>query len=521
MRSANEVKVFHESGTKPLKVGPFQALAFWHKKPSEVTLQGSEASPVLTVNDGKPYVGLKAIFKRLLIGGTALIALLFVLIISTVLYAHSLEGKAMKNVALRGQNLAGKNEADVRKIITDAQEKYAVTVKDGSKTLGTYRPTDVGIVFSTEQTLSLAMQANQGLPLYKKLFSPGKVDVDYSFTVDQKKMDQFVATLVKSQTIAPKDAQLNIVAGEVVLTPEVVGQEVGVEKAQEKLVTSARTGVAVDLLLEQRAVQPKILQVSLMDGKKKAQALIASSPTITVLSDSFTPNKKTVGGWISVVTDQASGSTEVDVDPAEVSSYVDAVSDDYVQPPKAQLVTTGADGQQRILTTGRNGTEVINRKQIADQIVATMRNNQPKSHVLQIENAQYKVITAQEYDKWIEVDTTTHRMYAYEKDKLVRTFLVSTGAAATPTVLGEYKIQNKVRKQDMKGNNVDGTKYLQPNVEFVNYFYADYAIHGNYWRPVSVFGNVNTSHGCVGLPNSEAQFIYEWAPIGTTVIVHQ
>jgi lipoprotein-anchoring transpeptidase ErfK/SrfK len=72
----------------------------------------------------------------------------------------------------------------------------------------------------------------------------------------------------------------------------------------------------------------------------------------------------------------------------------------------------------------------------------------------------------------------------------------------------------------MTGYNTNGTTYYQPNVQWVNYFYQADAVHGNYWRPLSYFGNINSSHGCVGVVNSDAEWIYNWAPIGTTVIVH-
>jgi lipoprotein-anchoring transpeptidase ErfK/SrfK len=28
------------------------------------------------------------------------------------------------------------------------------------------------------------------------------------------------------------------------------------------------------------------------------------------------------------------------------------------------------------------------------------------------------------------------------------------------------------------------------------------------------------SHGCVNLPTDNAQWLYDWAPLGTTVVVH-
>ena len=52
------------------------------------------------------------------------------------------------------------------------------------------------------------------------------------------------------------------------------------------------------------------------------------------------------------------------------------------------------------------------------------------------------------------------------------------------------------------------------------FFHGGYAIHGNYWRPASYFGNINSSHGCIGINVDDAAWIYDWAPIGTSIITH-
>jgi lipoprotein-anchoring transpeptidase ErfK/SrfK len=52
-------------------------------------------------------------------------------------------------------------------------------------------------------------------------------------------------------------------------------------------------------------------------------------------------------------------------------------------------------------------------------------------------------------------------------------------------------------------------------------------IHGNYWGAKSVFGSVNTSHGCVGLsdtkgandPNTPAAWFFNHSLIGDVVVV--
>lgn len=113
--------------------------------------------------------------------------------------------------------------------------------------------------------------------------------------------------------------------------------------------------------------------------------------------------------------------------------------------------------------------------------------------------------------KQIIVDLSDSRIYAYENGQVVHSVLASTGLPATPTVQGDFTVQRRVRAQTMSGPG-----YYLPNVEWVLYFYAGYAIHGTYWH--SNYGQP-MSHGCVNLPNHEAQWFFDWAPIGTPVRV--
>jgi lipoprotein-anchoring transpeptidase ErfK/SrfK len=113
---------------------------------------------------------------------------------------------------------------------------------------------------------------------------------------------------------------------------------------------------------------------------------------------------------------------------------------------------------------------------------------------------------------WIEVNLSEQRTYAWEGENLVKTFVVSTGTWATPTVVGTFKIWNKTPIQTMSGPG-----YSLPNVPNVMYFYEDYGFHGTYWH--NNFGTP-MSHGCVNLTIPDSEWLYNWASYGTTVIVH-
>ncbi len=126
-----------------------------------------------------------------------------------------------------------------------------------------------------------------------------------------------------------------------------------------------------------------------------------------------------------------------------------------------------------------------------------------------------KVLGETTDEKVIYVDLSNQRLYAYEGDKLIFNFLVSTGKwGRTPT--GEFRIANKFRFIKMSGGStVLRTYYYLPNVPYTMFFgnseipaSKGFSLHGTYWH--NNFGHP-MSHGCVNLKISEAGIIYNWA----------
>ena len=114
--------------------------------------------------------------------------------------------------------------------------------------------------------------------------------------------------------------------------------------------------------------------------------------------------------------------------------------------------------------------------------------------------------------RWIDVDLTNQRVYAYEGDTVVNSFIVSTGTWLTPTVTGQYKIYVKYLS-----NKMSGPGYYLPDVPYIMYFYGSYGLHGTYWH--NNFGTP-MSHGCVNLSIADAGWLYEFASVGTLVNIH-
>jgi lipoprotein-anchoring transpeptidase ErfK/SrfK len=119
--------------------------------------------------------------------------------------------------------------------------------------------------------------------------------------------------------------------------------------------------------------------------------------------------------------------------------------------------------------------------------------------------------------KKIDVSLGRQIMTLYENNVPVRTINVATGVAAAPTPTGTFYVQYKSSQMRFQGFNPDGSHYDIPDVHWVLPFWGDYTIHGAYWRPR--FG-VPGSDGCVSMSDPDAKLVYDWADVGTPVVIH-
>ena len=145
-------------------------------------------------------------------------------------------------------------------------------------------------------------------------------------------------------------------------------------------------------------------------------------------------------------------------------------------------------------------------------------NNQPLNAPAIMPSIDYASVlgdTDPKVEKRIEVDLTRQRTYAFEGDKLVHDFIISSGKwDRTPT--GTFYIWTKISSQKMSGGSKElGTYYYLPNVPYIMFFYNDkvakhigYSFHGTYWH--ENFGTPQ-SHGCINMKTPEAKILFEWA----------
>lgn len=126
----------------------------------------------------------------------------------------------------------------------------------------------------------------------------------------------------------------------------------------------------------------------------------------------------------------------------------------------------------------------------------------------------YRMLELQDSsERWIQIDLTRQRLIAWEGNKAVYAVIVSTGKRSTPTRTGTFRVYTKYRETRMIGPGYD-----VPDVPYTMYYDGGMAIHGAYWH--NLFGTP-VSHGCTNVAVNHAKWLFEWASVGTPVVVHE
>ncbi|MEV0743109.1 Ig-like domain-containing protein [Streptomyces sp. NPDC050549] len=132
------------------------------------------------------------------------------------------------------------------------------------------------------------------------------------------------------------------------------------------------------------------------------------------------------------------------------------------------------------------------------------------------------------------VDAKTKQMKVEQDGKVVKTIPISAGSPEHTTYNGQMVMSEKFVQTRMNGATVGftdddgkGEYDIKDVPHAIRLTSSGTFIHGNYWGSPSVFGSVNTSHGCVGLQdvkgagdkNMPAAWFYNNSIVGDVVVI--
>jgi len=124
--------------------------------------------------------------------------------------------------------------------------------------------------------------------------------------------------------------------------------------------------------------------------------------------------------------------------------------------------------------------------------------------------------------KRIEVDVSEQRLTAWEGEKLVYNFVCSTGKSGTPTKYGRFSVISKMPR-------AYGSAWDIWMPYWLGIYWAGGSENGIHGLPILSSGQTlwsgylgqPVSYGCIVLDTWAAKQLYDWADIGTEVIIHE
>lgn len=136
-----------------------------------------------------------------------------------------------------------------------------------------------------------------------------------------------------------------------------------------------------------------------------------------------------------------------------------------------------------------------------------------QADVLPVENAPFT-------GRWIDINLAQQVVVAYMSAQPLFMAQTASGTKKDPTEEGTHASWWRLLSQRMQGENRFADDYYNLDaVPYIQYFHASgEAIHGCYWH--DNFGQ-QMSHGCVNTSIVTSQWLLQWAPLGTKVVVHQ
>lgn len=445
---------------------------------------------------------------------TIIVMVLLAVIVGWFIWFYA--DRALPGVAVGNVMVSGEQPTTIRAAIARQAPALKITFDDNGKKT-TIPARDLGVVVDTEATLQNVLNARRD----------GNVNVWQTLTIplvlanDPGILIEYAHKHFPDVFADAKDPQIvyDDKAGAFKIEPGASGKGLDIKSFERALPELAKHPNGFTLKLTSSTVQPLLDQSKLEAVKDEANKRIAQKIEFKLNGDSiFTASKADIASWLHFVPDTTKGTASIDTDKSQIQQFLnDKVGPTVAAPPiDRKVVVDSSTGAQTVIQPGRAGSQLKDLETLSGDVVAAVNGSRGLSKDVSITTAPFKTVTMTGTGKWIEIDLSQQRLTLWLGSTQVMSTLISSGRAATPTEVGEFAIYSKTPLTTMTGT-ILGEYYYVPNIKWVSFFDGGEALHGTYWH--HNFGHP-MSHGCINMTEADAKVLYDFAPIGTKVIVH-
>ena len=484
---------------------------------------------------------------------------LLVGLISGAAYAHQTiyENKFFPGVVVWGEDVGGKTTNEAQSIINKKIDSYKVTIKGPDQDYDA-SATDLGILFNSDAMVFSAYNtgrngewldnylirarlfiASLGWDQAARLMGSAKLAISPVYKVEEAKLTEYLKKISDNIKIDPQNSEITYLEETTQLKPAIYGRNVDYDKLKKKVLSSVGVLREDIVIIDIQKSNPGVIippgfDKSTIDALiEQAESVMQRPVILTYQGFNYRPSQETVASWIAFVKNPGETNYTIVLDQSKMSNYFSFLKSKIDIEPIGRTVRVENGVKSTETQAGKDGLRVdiaVLGKQIAEVLPLQQNVNLTIPTYVETFQTKYENVVIADWDKYVDINLSTQTMIACERGGVnCREWRVMTGKNSTPTPVGTFLVLGRTANFWMTG--LEGTpEAYRLWVPYATWFKGGgYAIHSASWRnnnPESSngFGNQsytwNGSHGCVNSPDDAAAFIYNWAPVGTPVTVH-
>ena len=424
------------------------------------------------------------------------------------------------NTTLNGKNVSGYSADKVFDNWEDEIGNYSLKIVESDGTESELKGSDIDMVLQWDDTIARMISKQNGFAWPAKLFNPDQNTSEAIVTFDEDKLDSALdgfSFMDKSKQIDPVDATVSDYDKNdgYTLVESVPGTAIDKPVLKENI-EKALYGLADTYQITEGNgyLAPKIAN----DDEKLLAAIdtmnkyAGSEIDYEIGSEKETLDINTFADWLSV-----NDNEKAEIDEEKVADYVAELGTKYNTYGKSKQLATSY-GTTITMSNCHYGWK-IDAETEAAAIIDDIKGGEKVTRDL---NYKYTAAshTGNDYgNSYVEINLTAQHLYLYKNGSLVidSDFVSGNPSKGNATHTGVFGVTYTERNATLKGQN-----YATP-VSFWMPFNGNEGMHDATWR--SSFGGSiykrNGSHGCVNLPYSVAQTIFENVSAGFPVFVYE
>lgn len=444
---------------------------------------------------------------------------ILVLLILYIGFAIYFQGHFFFRTTINGVGVSGASVKGAQKNIQGQMEDYRLTLKERGKVTEeiTGQSIDMKPVFDNQVENLLKEQNGFAWPYY--LFLPQDYEMDTVVEFDEEKLDSVLEELAcmdKNNWISSENAQiLEYEDGEYQVQNAVYGTVINKENFFRRVREAVDTMEdSLDLSKSGCYVNPQVTEEDTIfeEALEKMNRYTGTEITYTGLEEDIVLDADRITQWLSVDENYL-----VSVDGEGLSAFVKELATAYNTIYTNREFATSY-GKTITVYGGSYGWQV-DKEAEKEMILADLDAGNP------VDREPVYVQTANSHgdndygNTYVEINITAQHLFFYKDGKLIveSDFVSGNPSKGNATPTGTYGVTYKAKDATLRGDNyASKVSYWIP-------FNNNVGMHDASWR--TTFGGTiykrSGSHGCINLPNSAAQKIYENIEAGYPVVVYE